>query len=1248
MDGQPTTAESQHRYQSHVWSGSPVVSTTTTPRVNPASPSDSGSPSLFGPQLDILPILFPQQIYHDKLLQYNKLLSTGRGGGGGLHNTPPVALSSPQSKTNTRSRSSSKVSNKDNNNAKQAAQSCHGNRAHKSSDIAERAPVKPAKELSSKMSAKKNQEQPNPGHNASARLPPSSNQNAGSFSASQSSSVPSTPHQHPRKFSFESREHSPGAPQNHSPRSAYSETNGNVPSLRPLPPRLGGCRFETAIPHSHKLKSKLSEEEEKKLEADMRDLYSRLLPTEKIEQNRKRLVEKLEKLFNNEWPGHDIKVHLFGSSGNLLCSDDSDVDICITTPWKELESVCLIADLLHRHGMEKVVCVSSAKVPIVKIWDPELNLACDMNVNNTLALENTRMVRTYVSIDERVRPLAMIVKHWTRRRIINDAAFGGTLSSYTWICLVIAFLQLRDPPVLPALHQKHNLKLTKPDGTRSEFADDLSKLRGFGAKNKESLAMLLFEFFRFYAHEFDYDKYALSIRMGKLLTKAEKKWHIGSNNALCVEEPFNTIRNLGNTADDTSFRGLHMELRRAFDLVAEAKLDECCKEYVFPKEEERIWQKPNTAPRPILVRSASQQQHQQSGRLRGGYPRNRQYHRNGGNGSRRTSSSVGYEASPTFANPGMPQTLGPHDLLWYQTQNPQLVPNDILATSLSALAQESMRFQLYTQLNQQQVMAHAQRLQNGSATDRSRTNSFDSPPLTAPVRPDLMYGFGFPMQGAQYFQPGFAAYPSSPSTTAPSANGQPEFRRSLHRNASTSDSGSTRSQSQPASRTPMTTTPSLAAYSTSSQSYTGILPPSRQMNGGHVPSFVSDEAGDVGFDDGIPRVISESPPQDDGPRYVGYYVNDHSNLNRPSNGVLNNGVAPAESKPAGQGGGGRRRLSTDQLPSAILDRRMKRTSRSPSPAGQPGQPGQAGHNRAVSIGVNSAPLLSASFVQANGNVPAKPLVVNGTAPAMVSTPVSSRPPVAPEHTASDFEENALHISQGFPTNGSWPEQQQATPSTSSGESVSTPVSQRPVIVNGSSANRSPAVMSSLMMGAALHHPYSTVVGDPAGMHGFSRLHTRQLAPLDLATSEYVAHQDFPHLSPVYENRTPSPTASRRFEPSPIVHSPGVSPAKEFPKGPSKSGSGSSNGGNNSRTPNSSSSRQQQQDSTTRSPAHEQRINGLVRENGHVRAAKSQTDSFSGWQKSKSRKKGASDLKHAANGFPQSEVPPKNEADRKGG
>lgn len=72
-------------------------------------------------------------------------------------------------------------------------------------------------------------------------------------------------------------------------------------------------------------------------------------------------------------------------------------------------------------GMERVVCRAAAKVPIVKCWDPVLELACDVNVNNPLALENTRMIKTYVQLDSRVRPLAKIIKYWTKQRILNDA-----------------------------------------------------------------------------------------------------------------------------------------------------------------------------------------------------------------------------------------------------------------------------------------------------------------------------------------------------------------------------------------------------------------------------------------------------------------------------------------------------------------------------------------------------------------------------------------------------------------------------------------------------------------------------------------------------------------------------------------------------------------------------------------------------------------------------------------------------------
>ena len=202
------------------------------------------------------------------------------------------------------------------------------------------------------------------------------------------------------------------------------------------------------------LKAHLEPEEEKKLSGDMRFLYNRLYPSSESEKKRKDLVKKLEHIFNKQWPGHVIKVNVFGSTGNNLSTNDSDsrsdvhgveqyglikslADICITTDFKDLEHVCMLADLLassaydsyhtqseltvFEDDMKRVVCVSSAKVPIVKIWDPILELACDINVNNPIALENTRMIKTYVQIDDRVRELAMIIKYWTKRRILNDA-----------------------------------------------------------------------------------------------------------------------------------------------------------------------------------------------------------------------------------------------------------------------------------------------------------------------------------------------------------------------------------------------------------------------------------------------------------------------------------------------------------------------------------------------------------------------------------------------------------------------------------------------------------------------------------------------------------------------------------------------------------------------------------------------------------------------------------------------------------
>ncbi|RIA96354.1 hypothetical protein C1645_678325, partial [Glomus cerebriforme] len=214
------------------------------------------------------------------------------------------------------------------------------------------------------------------------------------------------------------------------------------------------------------------------------------------------------------------------------------------------------------------------------------DLACDINVNNTLALHNTRLIRNYVRIDPRVRPLAMVVKHWARRRVLNDAAKGGTISTYTWTCIILNFLQMRKPPILPVLHNlpHDDVEPILVNGEDASFFENVETLSEFGSDNKESLGGLLFEFFKRMAFEFDYDNHVISLRQGKYLTKAEKGWDTCKGwKMLCVEEPFNTARNLGNSADDVSVNGLRDEFRRAYNILYDsASLDKLCEEYHFP------------------------------------------------------------------------------------------------------------------------------------------------------------------------------------------------------------------------------------------------------------------------------------------------------------------------------------------------------------------------------------------------------------------------------------------------------------------------------------------------------------------------------------------------------------------------------------------------------------------------------------------------------------------------------------------
>jgi hypothetical protein len=379
--------------------------------------------------------------------------------------------------------------------------------------------------------------------------------------------------------------------------------------------------------------------------------------------------------------------------------------------------------------------------------------------------------------------------------------------------MIISFLQRRDPPVLPALQTMENAHRSVVDGQVSAFADDLSELKGFGAANRESDAELLFQFFRHYGYEIQYSVDVMSVKQGRLLTRAEKGYP--KDRRLCVEEPFNPSRNLGNSADDYSFSGIHQEIRRAFELLADGcQLEKCCEEFVFPPEPEKpLFQRPIAKPKPTLTRSASQSggraNHENGPTRRNGKARNQSAHRAG---NRRASSGAAYSAqrgtflqSPALGLNAMDNFAKSnlHEQLYQQYQSLQF-------------QQDLLRNQLVQQQASQQAQAHAvahagdlaginathRRLQFPPGTLTAQGRHVNDAPQTAPLAPTYLYSYQnrfmppspLQHQNGQRSREGTSTNPSSPSLVAP----VPALRRQSQRTSVTDGSnGSIRSQSQP-------------------------------------------------------------------------------------------------------------------------------------------------------------------------------------------------------------------------------------------------------------------------------------------------------------------------------------------------------------------------------------------------------------------------------------------------------------------
>ncbi|KAG0238709.1 Zinc finger, CCHC domain-containing protein [Actinomortierella wolfii] len=257
--------------------------------------------------------------------------------------------------------------------------------------------------------------------------------------------------------------------------------------------------------------------------------YNSVKSSNRAEERRSDLIRRIQNILNKAFPEDALRVEAFGSAAIGLGSENSDLDLCITTPRfnkrAAYNDMRFLRNIFAQNRMRKPMAIANARVPIVKFEDPVTRIKVDINCNHVLGVHNSQLIKTYMQIDPRLPKMLYILKALIKIHGIHDSS-QGLLSSYTVVMMAIGFFQSQN--ILPNLQNQARSNMTDllvqldHDGTGGRelvdctFDRDWRRYEGYGASNTKSLGQLLFEFFELFARDFNYPEWEVNIRLGGL------------------------------------------------------------------------------------------------------------------------------------------------------------------------------------------------------------------------------------------------------------------------------------------------------------------------------------------------------------------------------------------------------------------------------------------------------------------------------------------------------------------------------------------------------------------------------------------------------------------------------------------------------------------------------------------------------------------------------------------------------------
>lgn len=334
-------------------------------------------------------------------------------------------------------------------------------------------------------------------------------------------------------------------------------------------------------------------------ESEVKELLGQIAPTRTCEATVARITRSVKNAILPGLPQAEVLGFVSSNlkNGKAFGVAVPEVDIVIRVDYRVLQgwlykkpvySAQLDAQKLHKHAVraftDQLVGRAGFKFrrsafnnaePNVTLLAPAQEgssetVPVNLSVNSVVPIRNSALIAESGRMDPRAKELILMVKRWAKDRGVCHAA-KGHLSPYEWTLLTMYFMQVGLEDGEPMISSVDVFEICGK--CRAKLSP--RPLNSGAAGQSTSVAILFQKFVQFYSTQFDWQKEAVSVRLAKRgPPSASLQLHIirlqepEAEARPSIEDPFDTVHNLGACMTATSFPRLREELSRAAEMCS--------------------------------------------------------------------------------------------------------------------------------------------------------------------------------------------------------------------------------------------------------------------------------------------------------------------------------------------------------------------------------------------------------------------------------------------------------------------------------------------------------------------------------------------------------------------------------------------------------------------------------------------------------------------------------------------------------